>query len=96
MEDTVRWYKRHLAGFVQNFEDDIKNELYGELEAAFEYVCGMIEDYTHINLDNYSMSSKDLLDRYLKERARSIDDDAWFNEDHKLLRNIIKWERKAG
>jgi hypothetical protein len=25
-----------------------------------------------------------------------MDGDPWFDKDRKLLRNIIKWERKAG
>ena len=46
MEETVRWYKRHLAGFVESFEDDMKEELMTELEVFADWILEAVESDT--------------------------------------------------
>ena len=93
MEETVRWYKKHLAGFSDSFEEDMKQGLLAELEAFAEWVLDSVEHETGAMV---SGDAKYYLKDYFEDRARDIrvnhdmDGEAWFNEDHKLLRNIIK------
>ena len=93
MEETVRWYKKHLAGFVESFEDDMRNDLYEELEAFAEWILCEVEGDTDASRLH---SPKSYLRDYLRERAatmhinHTMDGEVWFENDHKLLRNIIK------
>jgi len=93
MEGTVRWYKKHLAGFVDSFEDDMRDNLYDELEAFAEWILCEFEGETGASLLH---SEKSYLRDYLRHRAGAMrinddmDGEVWFENDHKLLRNIIK------
>jgi len=92
MEETVRWYKRHLAGFVESFEDDMKEELMTELEVFADWILEAVESDTGAMV---SGDGKYYLKDYLQERARDMttnhvmDGEPWFVKDKKLLRNIL-------
>ena len=93
MEETVRWYKKHLAGFVDSFEEHMKQVLLAELEAFAEWVLDSVEHETGAMV---SGDAKYYLKDYFEDRARDIrvnhdmDGEVWFEKDHKLLINIIK------
>jgi hypothetical protein len=93
MEETVRWYKKHLAGFVESFEEDMQIDFKDELEAFADWILDAVEHETGAMV---SGDAKYYLKGYLLCRARDMtinhdmDGDPWFNEDHKLLRYIIK------
>ena len=93
MEETVRWYKKHLAGFVDSFEEDMKKDFYAELEAFAEWILEAVEHETGAMV---SGDAKYYLKDYFGDRARGMrvnhdmDGEVWFEKDHKLLRNIIK------
>lgn len=93
MEETVRWYKKHLAGFVERFEDDMQKELRIELEVFAEWILEAVESDTGAMV---SGDAKYYLKDYFEERARDMktnhdmDGEPWFGKDKTLLRNIIK------
>ena len=93
MEDTVRWYKKHLAGFVESFEDDIKKDFLTELAVFADWILDAVESETGAMV---SGDAEYYLKDYFEERARDIkvnhemDGDPWFAKDKTLLRNIIK------
>lgn len=93
MEETVRWYKKHLAGFVETFEQDMQIDFKDELEAFAEWILCAVEGDTGACV---SGDAKWYLKEYLEQRARdmnvdhSMDGEPWFAKDKTLLRNIIK------
>ena len=92
MEDTVRWYKKHMAGFVESFEDDMKKHLLAELEAFAEWILESVESETGAMV---SGDAKYYLKDYFEHRSRymtvnhDMDGEPWFTKDKTLLR-IIK------
>lgn len=81
MEETVRWYKKHLAGFVESFEDDIKKDFLTELAVFADWILDAVEHETGAMV---SGDGKYYLKDYLEQRARDMqinhemDGEPWF------------------
>lgn len=86
MENITKQYKRHLAGFVESFENDVQDQLYTEIKEAIEYAFYQISVNLDVDIDDY-VDEEGVFQEYLEKRSRvSSDENPWYTDDnHKII-----------
>lgn len=86
MENITKQYKKHLAGFIEYFEEDVQNELYTEIKDAIEYALIAVSENLDVDIDDY-VDEDTVFQNYLERRSRkSVSKNPWYTDDnHKII-----------